>query len=175
MSRSLACVIQHALPRKQQWVPRGCEQARRLLDGIGIGRHAENRHRLVIELAVVLRFPDLRRHFDQHRASLAAGHGVVGAPHQIGKLLHGMRQRRPFGDRPIDVGGTKHRTHILPGQRQAARDHQQRHVFRVRLGDPWKRVFDAGAGLGGKHAVLSAAGDSGIAIGHSDADTLLPA
>ena len=86
-----------------------------------------------------------------------------------------MRQRRPFGDRPIDIGGTKHRTHILPGQRQAARDHQQRHVFRVRLGDPWERVFDAGAGLGGKHAVLSAAGDAGIAIGHSDADTLLPA
>ncbi len=100
---------------------------------------------------------------------------MVGAAHQVGQLLHVVRQRRPFGDRPIDVGSAKHWTHVLPRQRDTAGDDKHRHVLRIRLGDAGECVLDAGTGLGAEHAVALAALDAAIAVGNADADALLPA
>jgi hypothetical protein len=100
---------------------------------------------------------------------------VVRAPHQVGQFLHRMRQRRPLGDWAVDVGGAEHRPHILPRERQRARNHEQRHVLGEGLGDARERVLDAGAGLRGEHAVAPAALDARVAVRDADADALLPA
>ena len=141
----------------------------------GSGAGALHRHRLVNQLALELGLGDFVRHFDQHRAGFAGAHRLIGAPHQVGQFLHVVRQRRPFGHRPIDGGGAEGRAHILLGQRHAAGHDQQRHVLGVGLGDARERVLDAGPGLGGEHAVLLAALDARIAVGDADADALLPA
>src|SRR5262249_25033989 len=54
-------------------------------------------------------------------------------------------------------------------------NHQHRHVLGVGLGDAGKGVLDAGAGLRREHAVAPAALDAAVAVGHADADALLPA
>jgi hypothetical protein len=86
-----------------------------------------------------------------------------------------MRQRRPLGDRPVDVGSAEDRPNVLSRQRQPGRNDQERDVLGKGLGDAGKGVFDAGPGLGGEYAVALAALDTGIAVRQADADALLPA
>src|SRR5262249_6062441 len=86
-----------------------------------------------------------------------------------------MRQRRPLGDRPIDVRGAEDRPDILSGQRQPGRNDQERDVLGKGLSDAGKGVLDAGTGLGGEYAVALAAPDTGIAVRQANADALLPA
>ena len=167
--------VVHALPGPQHRVLRREQHLHGLLDRVGIGRHALHRHRRVVELALEFGLGHLVGNFDQHRAGLAGAHGVIGAPHQVGQFLRRMRQRRPLGDRAIHVGGAEHRPHVLPGERQAAGDDQQRHVLGIGLRDAGKRVLDAGAGLRREYAVALAALDAAVAVGKSDADALLPA
>ena len=151
------------------------QHLRRLLHRVRIGRHALDRDRPVVELALELGLRHLVGNLDQHRPGLARAHGVIGAAHQIGQLLRAVRERRPLGHRAVGVGGAEHRPEILPRQRQAAGDDQQRHVLGVGLGDARIGVLDAGAGLGREHAVLLAALDAAVAVGETDADALLPA
>src|SRR6185295_7096775 len=68
-----------------------------------------------------------------------------------------------------------HGPQILPRQRQATGDDEQRHVLGVGLGDARIGVLDARSGLGREHAVLPAALDAAVAVGETDADALLPA
>ena len=124
-----------ALARPQHRVLGGEQHARGFLDRVGIGRGALHRHRDVVDLALELGLEDLVRHLDHHRAALAAAHRLIGAPHQVGQLLHVVRQRRPFGHRTVDVGGAERRLDVLLRQRQPGRDHQHRHVLGVGLRD----------------------------------------
>jgi hypothetical protein len=146
-----------------------------LLDCRRIGGGALRHDRPVIELALEFGVEHLVRHFEQHRAGLARAQRVIGAPHQVGQFLHVMRQRRPLGHRAIDVGGAKHRTHILATERQAAGNHQERHILGIGLGDAGKGILDARPGLRGEYAVRFAAFDPRIAVSDADADALLPA
>src|SRR5262249_25639944 len=86
-----------------------------------------------------------------------------------------MRERRPLGDRPVDVGSAEDRPDILSGQRQPGRNDQERDVLRKGLGDAGKGIRDAGSSLGGEYAVALTVLDTGIAVGQADADALLPA
>src|SRR5262244_4551951 len=86
-----------------------------------------------------------------------------------------MGERRPLGDRPVDVGGAEYRPDILSRQRQPGRNDQQRDVLGKGLGNAGKGVLDARSGLGGEYAVALAALDTGIAVRQADADALLPA
>src|SRR5262245_50237974 len=86
-----------------------------------------------------------------------------------------MRQRRPLGDRPVDIGGAEYRPDILSRQRQPGRNDQQRDVLGKGLGNAGKGVLDARSGLDGEYAVAPAALDAGIAVRQADADALLPA
>jgi hypothetical protein len=63
----------------------------------------------------------------------------------------------------------------LPCQRQPGRNDQQRHVLGIGLGDARKGVLDPRTRLRREHAVALAALDAGIAVGHADTDSLLPA
>src|SRR5215831_17440011 len=167
--------IKHALPGQQQRIFRLEQHAHRGLDRVGIGGCALDRDGGVIELALVLGLPYLGWNLDEDGPALAAAHGVIGAPHQVGQLLNGMRQRRPLGDRPIDVGGAEYRPDILPRQRQPGRNDQERDVLGKGLGNAGEGVLDAGSGLGGEYAVALAALDAGIAVRQADAHALLPA
>ena len=100
---------------------------------------------------------------------------MIGAPHQVGQFLRRVRQRRPFGDRAINVSGAEHRPHVLPRERQAAGDDQHRHILCIGLGDAGECVLDAGPACAREHAVPLATLDAGIAVGEADADALLPA
>ncbi len=153
----------------------GEQRPRGLLDQIGIGRAAQHRHRHVIELALEAGFEHLVGNLEQHRAALAAAHGVEGAAHQLRQLPHRMGHGGPFGDRTVDVGGPEGRPDVLPLGRKAGRNDQHRHVLGIGLGDARERVLDAGTVLGREHAVLPAAPDARIAVRHADADALLPA
>ena len=165
----------HALAGPQQRMLGRQQHLDGFLDRRRIGRGALHRHRPVIERAFELRLEHLVRHFDQHRAGLAGAHRLIGAAHQVGQFLHVMRQRRPLGDRAVDVGGAEYRAHVLARQRQAAGDDEQGNVLRIGLGDAGEGILDAGSGLGGKHAVALAALDAAEAVGDADADALLPA
>ena len=167
--------IEHALPGQQQRIFRLEQHAHRGLDRVGIRRRALDRNGSVVELAPVLGFPYFGRNLDEDGPALAAAHGVIGAAHQVGQLLDRMRQRRPLGDRPVDLGSAEDRPDILSRQRQPGRNDQERDVFGKGLGDAGKGVFDAGPGLGGEYAVALAALDTGIAVREADADALLPA
>jgi len=92
----------------------GQQRPRRFLDQAGIRRGAQDRYRRVIELAFVGRFEDLVGDLEQNRAAFAAAHGVVGAAHQVRKLLHAVGHGGPFGDRPVDFGGPEGRPDVLP-------------------------------------------------------------
>ena len=167
--------VMHALPGQDQRVLRREQHLHGLLDRIRIGRHPGHRHRRVVERALEFRLEHLVGHLDHHRAAFARAHGVIGAPHQIGQFLHIVRQRGPFGDRAVDVGGAEHRPHVLPRQRQTAGDDQHRDVLGIGLRHAGKRILDAGAVLRGEHAVPPAAPDARIAVGDADPDPLLPA
>ena len=97
------------------------------------------------------------------------------AAHEVGQFVDPVRERRPFGDGTIDIGGAEHRPHVAARQRQPGRNDQHRHVFREGLRHARESVLDAGAGLRGEHAVAPSALDAGIAVGRADADPLLPA
>jgi hypothetical protein len=114
--------IKHALPRQQQRVFRRQQHAHRRLDRVGVGSGALHRDGSIIELARVFGLPNFGRNLDEHRPAFAAAHGMIGAAHQVGELLHRMGKRRPFGDRPVHVGGAEHRPHVLPRQRQPGRN-----------------------------------------------------
>jgi hypothetical protein len=100
---------------------------------------------------------------------------VIGAAHQIRQFLDRMRQRRPLGDRPIDIGGAEGRPQMLPCQRQSGWNDQQRHVFGIGLGNAGKGVLNARPGLRREHTVACRRLRSAEAVGHADADPLLPA
>ncbi len=141
----------------------------------GSGAHARVRHRLVIELALERLLEHLDRHLDQHRAALAGAHGVIGAAEQVRQLGGRMGHGGPFGDRAERLGGAEGRPLVLPLERIAGRNHQQRHILAEGLGDAGKGILDAGALLDGEHAVLLAAADAREAVGDADADALLAA
>ncbi len=167
--------VMHALAGPEQGVL-GLEQhARGLLDGFGIGRGALHRHRGVVDLALELGFEDPVGHLQQDRPALAGAQRLKGTAHQGRQLLHVRRHGRPLGDRRIDLGGAEGRADMLARRVEAGRDDQQRHVFRIGLGDAGEGVFDAGPVLGSEDAVLLAAADARIAVGHADADALLAA
>ncbi|MGB7039627.1 MAG: beta-propeller fold lactonase family protein [Xanthobacteraceae bacterium] len=85
-----------------------------------------------------------------------------------------MRQRRPFRHRSKNVGGAENWLHILRLERKAASDNQQRDILRKDLRNARESVLDAGPCLGREHAVAFAAFDARIAVGDTDANTLLP-
>jgi hypothetical protein len=167
--------VMHALARPQDRVLGRQQHLGGFPDGVGIRRGALHRHRHVIERALVFGGENLVGHLDQDGTGLAAAHGLIGAPQQVRQFLRRVRQRRPFGHRPKNLGGAECRPHILPGQRHAAGNDQKRDVLGKRLRHPGKGVLDAGPHLGGEDAVALAALDPGKAIGDADADALLPA
>jgi hypothetical protein len=145
------------------------------LDRVGIGGGTLHRNGSVIELAPIFGLPNFRRNLDEHRPAFAAAHRLIGAAHQVGEFLHRMGQRRPFGDRPVHLGGAEHRPHILPRQRQAGRNHEQRDVLGKSPGNAGEGVLDTRARLRGEYAVAFAALDAGVTVRQADADALLPA
>ena len=167
--------VMHALPGPQQRMLGREQHFDGFLDGGRIGRGALHWHRAIIEVALEFRLKDLVRHLDQHRPGFARAHGVVGAPHQVGQLRYVMRERRPLGDRAVNVGGAEYRAYILPRQRQAAGNNEKGNVLGIGLSDAGEGVLDARPGLGGEHAIALAALDAGIAVGNADADALLTA
>ena len=146
-----------------------------LLDRLRIGGRPQDRNRLVIDFALKGRVENVVWNFEQNRAAFAAAHRVKGAAQEVGKLLHRMRHGRPFGDRPIDFGGAERRADKLSISRKPGRDDEQRHVLGIGLRDAGKGILDARSLLSGEYAVLPAAANAAEAVGHADADALLPA
>ena len=173
---AVACFgIMHALTGPKNRMLGRKQHLDGFLDRVRIGRAALHRHRRVIERALEFGLGHLLRQLNQHRARLSRAHRVIGAPHQVGQFLHVVRQRRPLGHRAIDIRGAKGRAHILPRQRQAARNDEHGNVLGKSLRDAGERVLDAGAGLRAEHAVPLSALDAAIAVGDADADAFLPA
>ncbi len=167
--------VVHALPRPEQRLLGGEQQLHRAFDRVGIGCGAHDGHGLMVELALILGFEHVVGHFEEHGTGLAAAHRVIGAAQKIGKLVDMMGERRPFGDRPEDVGGAEGRLLIVAVGREARRDDQYRDVLRERLGDAGKGILDARPVLSGEDTVLPSLADAREAVGHADADALLPA
>ena len=91
--------VVHALAGPQQRVF-CCEQhAHGVLHRRRIGRKAHRHDGGIVERALIFGIPHVVRDLDQHRTTLAGAHRVIGAPHQVGQLLHRMRECGPFRHR----------------------------------------------------------------------------
>ena len=145
------------------------------LTSCGSGAVAIPGDRDVVELSPEIGGPDVGRHLEQHRATLAGPELVEGPAHELRDPLDVGHLRLPLGDVLIVFDGAEVRANEASGGGVTARQQQQRYVVGEGLCRAGEGVLAAGALLHREDADAFAVGRPAEAVGYRHADPLLAA
>ena len=138
-----------------------------------IGTVLADAHGGVVEFADIL-IPDIGRDFDDRGATAAVAQVAEGAPHDVADFAGQVHHLGAFRHVPHFARRSEIRVDLRDAARIALRQHQQRHGFRIGLGDAAIGVLRARSVLHAEGADLAARGHAGDRIGHVQPDPLLP-
>ena len=117
---------------------------------------------------------DVKRHLHHDRGSPSVAKGVERPAHDIGYLFRPRDQLGTLYHRLPAAGGNEVWAHQDAVEGIAARQHQDRNVVGVGLGQPADRVLRARLGLHGHHSEPVPVADPRIAVGRHHRPAFVP-